>query len=236
MSFGSLPYALRCHIWTLAVEPRRITNMRIHKSKEKFSKKDRDKGKDVLYETSSTPAPALMHVCHESRQVAPYQRAFTAGTNPRWTWVNFEQDTFAVTGLYGIHDLVSHQSEVQRLHVRTDDDWDWYESATNGGALNILHEFDKLREIQIVLQSGDVMWENVYTEWGLAGHKSRAKFIDEGSGIVLTGEQLQMVTDWRTIFSFDSDGNPPEPEQLSDEIQWAADGDSHLTLAQIHEI
>lgn len=234
MSFSRLPYELRCHIWSLAVEPRRITNVRVERSKASFRKKDRDQGKDILYETSLTPAPALMHLCRESRQLAPYQQAFTSGTEPRWTWVNFDLDTFCVTSLYNIHSLVSHRSDVQRLQIRTDDDLDWYESATYGGALGILSEFANLEEIQIVLQPGDVMWEDVYTQWDMGGYNGIIKFIDEGSGLMLNGLQLRMVSDWRMIFSFDAEGNPPEPNQLAEAIQWAGDEDAHITLAQMH--
>lgn len=121
MSFASLPFELRSRIWSLAVVPRHITKVRTKKSDGSFSKKQRQKGKDILYETTSTPPPALMHVCHESRQQAPYQRAFTAGTEPRWTWVNFELDIFCVSNLYALADIVSHRSEVQRLQIRTND-------------------------------------------------------------------------------------------------------------------
>ncbi|KAL7958524.1 hypothetical protein V8C34DRAFT_282534 [Trichoderma compactum] len=160
MSFSGLPFELRSLIWSLAVAPRRITKMLAQKSHGSFSKKQRQRGKDILYETTSTPPPALMHVCRESRQQAPYQRAFTAGTEPRWTWVNFELDIFCVSSLYAIGDTVSHRSEVQRLEIRTDDHLDWYESATRCNGLSILVKLESLREIQVVLEPGDLMWTN----------------------------------------------------------------------------
>lgn len=237
LSFASLPYELRSYIWSLAVESRHINNVRVKKSSESFSKKQRQRGKDILYETTSTPPPALMHVCRESRQHAPYQRAFTAGSEPRWTWVSFELDIFCVSSLYSIQDIVSHRSEVRRLEIRTDDDNDWYESATTFDVLKILDEFVNLREIQVVLEPGGLMWAHVFTDWGF-GHCPRENitFLDEGSGLVLTGLQLSLVDDWRTVFSFDSDGNPPEADRLSDEIEHALDDSWHMTMAQMHEI
>jgi hypothetical protein len=222
MFFASLPYELRSHIWSLATEPRRITKVRVKKSEGSFSKNQRQHGKDILYETTSTRPPALMHACRESRQHAPYQRAFTAGIEPRWTWVNFQLDIFCVSSLGSIADIVSHRSEVQRLHIRTDDDHDWYESATNYGALRILDNFVNLREFQVALGAG--------------GHRENISFVDEGSGLLLTGPQLRLVNDWRMFFSFDSEGNPPDPDRLSDEIEDALDDTWHLTMAQMREM
>ncbi|KAM0469133.1 hypothetical protein ACHAPX_010601 [Trichoderma viride] len=239
MSFASLPSELRSYIWSLAVAPRRITNVRAKKSEGSFSKKQRLKGKDILYETTSTPPPALLHVCHESRQQAPYQRAFTAGTEPRWTWVNFDLDIFCVLSLYAIQDLasVSQQSEVQRLQIRTDDQPDWYEWATTYNGLSPLCKLESLREIQVVLELGDAMWGDVFTDWGFGCcPEDNITFLDEGSGLVLTGPQLKMVGDWQTVFSFDREGNPPDPDHLSEEIAHALDDSWHMTLAQMHEM
>ncbi|KAL7785630.1 hypothetical protein V8C37DRAFT_314677 [Trichoderma ceciliae] len=237
MSFASLPSELRSHIWSLAAAPRRITKVRAKKSEGSFSKKQRQQGKDILYETTSTPPPTLMHVCRESRQQAPYQRAFTAGTEPRWTWVNFELDIFCVSSLYAIKDIVSHRSAVQRLQIRTDDHLDWYESATNHNGLSVLFELESLREIQVVLEPGDLTWGDVFADWSFGCcPRDNITFLDEGSGLVLTGSQLKMVGDWRTVFSFDSEGNPPDPDRLSDEIDHALDDSWHMTLAQMHEL
>ncbi|KAM0261141.1 hypothetical protein ACHAQJ_002403 [Trichoderma viride] len=237
MSFASLPFELRSHIWSLAVAPRHITKVRAKKSNGSFSKKQRQQGKDILYETTSTPPPALMHVCHESRQQAPYQRAFTAGTEPRWTWVNFELDIFCVSSLHAIKNLVSPRSEVQRLQIRTDDLIDWFESATNYDGLSILFELKSLREIQVVLEPGDLMWGVVFAGWSFGCcPRDNITFLNEGSGLVLSGSQLKMAGDWQTVFSFDSRGNPPDPDRLSAEIGRALDDSYHMTLAQMREL
>ncbi|PON28897.1 hypothetical protein TGAM01_v202005 [Trichoderma gamsii] len=236
MSFASLPFELRSLIWSLAVAPRRITITK-KKSNRSFSKEQYQQGKNILYQTSSTPPPALMHVCRESRQQAPYTRAFTAGSEPRWTWINFEVDILCVTSLYAIPDLLSHRSEIQRLQIRTDDDLDWYESATNYNGLSILSELERLREIRVVLEPGDLMWGDVFTDWGF-GHcpEDNITFLDKGSGLVLTGPQLKMVLDWRMVFAFGSEGNPPDPDSLSDEIAFALDDSWHMTLTQMQEL
>ncbi|KFA60099.1 hypothetical protein S40285_09410 [Stachybotrys chlorohalonatus IBT 40285] len=237
MSFASLPPELRSQIWILAAEPRRIINMHTQKSGGRFSKKQRQQGKDILYETTATPPPVLMHVCRESRRRAPYRRAFTAGTEPRWTWVNFELDVFCVTNLYSIANIVSHRSEVQRLRIRTDDHPDWYESATNYRVLNILSDFINLTQVQVVLPLGDTTWADVF-EWQGFGycHTDNITFIDQACGLVFTGPQLKLVADWRMVFSFDSAGNPPDADRLSEEIEHALDDTWHLTMAQMRKI
>ncbi|KAL6794031.1 hypothetical protein J3E68DRAFT_427538 [Trichoderma sp. SZMC 28012] len=217
MSFASLPFELRSRIWSLAVVPRHITKVRAKRSNGNFTKKQHQKGKDILYETTSTPPPALMH--------------------PRWTWVNFELDIFCVSNLYALADIVSHRSEVQRLRIRTDDHPDWYESATRYNGLSTLSKMESLREIQVVLEPGDLMWGDVFADYGFGCcPKDNITFLDEGSGLVLTGPQLKMVGDWRIVFSFDSEGNPPDPDRLSDEIDHALDDFWHMTLAQMHEL
>lgn len=103
--------------------------------------------------------------------------------------------------------------------------------------MKILGKFSSLKDVRIVLEPGDLMWGNVTLRWYLFTYCPGADItlIDEGSGLVLTGTQLQMIRDWRRIFSFDSEGNPPDADRLSEEIEWTLD-DCHLTLAQIHEM
>ncbi|KAL7904454.1 hypothetical protein GGI35DRAFT_199718 [Trichoderma velutinum] len=236
MSFSILPFELRSYIWSLAVEPRHITKVRVKKIEGSFSKKQRQRGKDILYETTSTPPPALMHVCYESRQQAPYQRAFTAGTEPRWTWVNFEFDIFCISSFHAVRDFTSHLSEIQRLQIRTDDELDWYESATTYNGLSTLSILENLREIQVVLE-GELMWGDVFAERSFGCcPQDNITFLDEGSGLVLTGSQVKMALDWGTVFSFDREGNPPDPDRLSEEIDHALDDSWHMTLAQMHEV
>lgn len=238
MAFASLPYELRSVIWSLAVEPRRINKVRTIRSDGGFTAKQRRRGQDVLYETTSTPPPSLMHACRESRLHAPYRRAFTAGTRPRWTWVNFDLDVFCVSSLYAIDDIgPQHRPDVRRLRISTDDHRGWYDSATIHGGLRILDEFPNLGHLQIVLDPGDLMWADVFSEWGLGRCPADIiSFVDEGSGLVLTGPQLRLVSDWRIFFSFDSDGNPPAEDELEDQIDYISDDTWHLTMEQMHHI
>ncbi|KAL2209755.1 hypothetical protein CC79DRAFT_460866 [Sarocladium strictum] len=236
MSFNGLPFELRLAIWSLAAESRRITNMRILENPGEFRKKHRNKGHHIRCEATATPAPALMHVCRESRQHAPYQRAFTRGTEPRWTWVNFKLDVFCVTSLRLLPGLASHYSEIQRVRIQTNDDVDWYEDATMFNALEPLLEFEIIRDIQVVLELGDLWWADVYAHHAFDGYGGEKSFIDESTGLTLTGEQLTMAFDWELFFAFGRDGNPPAPDDIEGAIAWANDSSAHLTMAQIREV
>lgn len=200
MSFDSLPIEIRLSIWNLAAEPRTIKDMRVHRSEGRFTKAQRSQGKNVRFIGSLTPAPVVMHVCREARHNAPYQRAFTAGSEPRWTWVNFAIDTFSVDSVYLIEDLLSHKAQIQLLRIGTQDDNDWYESATNGGALNILHEFVALRAIEVAMSLADyTQWEHVLTDWGMGRvPPENITFVDQARGIVIPGTA-----------AFDPDFSPP---------------------------
>ena len=39
-----------------------------------------------------SPTPVLKHVCSESRSIPYYEKAFTGGADPRYTWINFGTD------------------------------------------------------------------------------------------------------------------------------------------------
>lgn len=237
MSFASLPYELRSHIWSLAVEPRRITEVHREKSNGNFRIKQRRRGMDILYEATSTPPPAVMQVCREARQHAPYQRCFTVGTEARWTWVNFEVDIFCVTSVYSIADIVSHRSDIQRLQIRTDDDDDWSEATAHFGVLRVLNDFTSLREVKIILEPGDLRWGEVVAGQNF-GHcpSENVALVDEGSGLVLTGPQLRLVADWKLHVSFDYGGYPPDLDRLSEEIAYLHEGFWHMGLARMREI
>ena len=239
-SFSRLPYELRSHIWSFAAEPRHITNMRAELREITVARGKKTESKtEILYETTATPPPAVVQVCRESRQHAPYQRAFTAGVEPRWTWVNFDLDIFCITSVYNLEDIVSHRSQVQRLKVWTVEDWDWYESVTYGSGLRCLPKFPGLREVQVALERGDIMWADVFSPSGRNFFSmcpgANVSFLDEGTGLVLTGPQLQMTYYWRTQYSFDRCTNPPDAAELSHWIQWV-NGNDRRILREVWDV
>lgn len=240
-SFSSLPYELRSYIWSLAIDPRLIKNMRTER-KRYSTVKERMEGPDIIYETSPSPAPAVVQVCRESRKHAPYERVFTRGTQPRWTWVNFEHDIFCITSVYNLEGLTSHQSQIQRLKIWTFDDFDYEESIICYSGLKTIKEFVGLREIQVMMQTGNFGWgdlSSILRTPMASDSQGGVTFRDEGSGLILTGSQVAMMNDWHLYFTFDAGGNPAGNPADVDDISEIIEGTLRLhlpILAETYEI
>lgn len=177
-----------------------------------------------------------MQVCRESCQHAPYQRVFTRGTEPRWTWVNFELDIFYITSVYETRCIVSHRSKVQRLEICPDaDDYDLSESITRLGASRDLDEFIGLKELRIIVKRDHWIWGTLFapSEWNVFELCPWAKvtFIQQGSQLILTGPQLHMVDDWLEAFAFDCKNNMLDENHFAYTLQ-----STHFSLAQMYEI
>ena len=91
--FSRLPQELRIQIWRAhltSMEPRNL-----------IIRSDRPKNftRPLQYFHSPTPIPPLLHTCLESRLEALsfYVVAFTNGSNPRFTWTNFQFDIIVIT-------------------------------------------------------------------------------------------------------------------------------------------
>lgn len=239
MSFADLPYELRSHIWSLVADPRRITGVRMEKSDGKFKPKQRRRGLDILYETTSTPPPAVVQVCREARRHAPYQRCFIAGTEARWTWVNFKVDIFYVTDTFAVSDIKSHRSDIQRLQISTVDDHDWGEGVVHLHALEELRDFTNLKEVKIMLEAGDFRWGHKVQHGFYSHPEDIFTFVDERAGLALTAPQLRLVESWARVLSYSRfRGNPPSPDRLSEAIASAHQPGAfgRMSMAQMYKI
>lgn len=121
--FPRLPYELRAMVWALAAEPRTV---QINVEYGERIKSDFTTG--IYYLVSSTPVPAVLHTCRESRKQSPYEKLFYCQeTEPCYVWVNFDLDMFDV-GLDYVHFLFRNRSRVRRLKFEFDhiqyDCWD----------------------------------------------------------------------------------------------------------------
>lgn len=119
--FPRLPQELRAHIWSLAAHPR-LVHLRW---KTNFSEAV-ERGHVVTL----TPCPPVMQVCRESRQHAPYRRAFTIGAERRYFWANFETDIICLQEFY-LKDLESHKLDMQPLRITAKHGWSSYEAFRN---------------------------------------------------------------------------------------------------------
>ncbi|EHK21673.1 uncharacterized protein TRIVIDRAFT_131867, partial [Trichoderma virens Gv29-8] len=70
------------------------------------------------YFASMIPQAELMHVCRESRQLAPYQKAFfttlPGDSETRYIWVNFNEDMICLEH-HHLSALDPHADDIQRL-------------------------------------------------------------------------------------------------------------------------
>ncbi|OAQ86054.1 hypothetical protein VFPBJ_00094 [Purpureocillium lilacinum] len=89
-AFGRLPFELRTRIWEEAVTPR-FVQVGYLRGTGKNGRSD-----VILHVLSPTPAPAVLHACHEARNLGLYERAFVDGEDPRYVWVNFDVDIVSI--------------------------------------------------------------------------------------------------------------------------------------------
>lgn len=114
-NFSDLPVELRIQIWEQAVFPRMVPIFTVVVNEQSPQT-------DIVCVKSCIPAPPIMQVCRESRRFANYQRAFTNGSKPRHTWVNWEYDMISCQWEDEVEDedmrtLGQHASEIQRIHL-----------------------------------------------------------------------------------------------------------------------
>ncbi|PTB52869.1 hypothetical protein M431DRAFT_557433 [Trichoderma harzianum CBS 226.95] len=123
--FPRLPQELRAHIWSLAAHPR-LVHVRW--------KTNLSEAVEKVHVVTPTPCPPVMHVCRESRQHAPYRRAFTIGSELRYVWVNFETDMICLQEFYLKH-LESHKLDIQRLRITAKHGWEKIKFIYNSSGL-----------------------------------------------------------------------------------------------------
>lgn len=223
--FLRLPQELRAHIWSLAAHPRLI-HVRWKTNYSETVEK--------VHVITPTPCPPVMQVCRESRKHAPYRRAFTIGSEPRYIWVNFETDNICLQAFY-LKDLESHKLDIQRLRITAKHGWSSYEAFGNWD-IKDLRDFPALQEIHVAIDDSVLVWAYTFEEryWGECPREN-IKFIDNTSGLILNGYQLWAVSDWGTYHSWDGEGKIKDINNLKEEIELATD-DTHLSLSFIKSV
>lgn len=83
------------------------------------------------------------------------------------------------------------------------------------------------------------MWADAFSpsRWNLFSlcPGANVSFLDEGTGLVLTGHQLQMTDHWRARYSFDRWDNPPDAEDLSSWIHWVNSNHGRI-LREVYDV
>ncbi|RSL72596.1 hypothetical protein CEP53_000992 [Fusarium sp. AF-6] len=149
--FPRLPFELRARIWEMTVEPRQV-EFRIKTPIWTFR---------TLYATSTTPIPAVMQACHESRNLGLYQRGLEVGDEPRYIWVNFDIDLISI-GKTGFHKLDHYRRIVRRLKFQAENSSDFFHSVSREWK-----EFTNLSEMYVVCEDGVMAWQDAweYLSW-----------------------------------------------------------------------
>lgn len=140
-----------------------------------------------------------MHACQQSRQCAPYQKAFFT-TLPdefevRYVWVNFEQDMICVED-DNLDRLSPHQADVQRLRftIPTGDCGDIVFEVFGCSSKVLLENFTALRELQLAIIEYFLAWGSI---WAGPGYgecpRENVRFLDLHTGHLLTGPPLEMA-------------------------------------------
>ncbi|KAL7930096.1 hypothetical protein V8C35DRAFT_313544 [Trichoderma chlorosporum] len=197
--FSRLPIELRIRIWHLTAFPR-IVHM---KHKLKILNEQR-----VLYMATSTPCPPVMQASRESRQHAPYQRAYKNDYEPRYTWINFETDM--VCNDNGGNPLLHkpHEQDIQRLKFSIDNDradyWFFYYG------FKVIPTFSNVKEIHVAVKKdgnfGVRFMADALEHGCWDGYEDIVTFLDAGSGLMMNANQLRLLSDWSSYYSFDSYG------------------------------
>ncbi|KAK3947233.1 hypothetical protein QBC32DRAFT_365921 [Pseudoneurospora amorphoporcata] len=103
--FPFLPWELRALIWKLTVEPRTV-----HVHAKRYLLNGAKWGDDLNPDSqraydrliSTTPVPATLHTCRESRNLGLYQKGLSEvehvpeGGESRYLWVNLDIDTIDI--------------------------------------------------------------------------------------------------------------------------------------------
>jgi hypothetical protein len=191
--FVRLPAELRIQIWQMSAHPRNV-HLSLKGSHQ-----------STMHVTTSTPPPPVVHTCHESRTHSAYNQTFATSIDQRYIWINFECDLISIPD----DDLLAlqvYRAKIERLSFVVEDE-SIYDDFYYFGPGQLQH-FPLLRELQIVVGSCMLLWATIFTDcpWGSCP-RGNIRFVDQASGLVFTGAQLEMVRDWSNFHSRDGDGD-----------------------------
>jgi hypothetical protein len=147
-----------------------------------------------------------MHVCRESRQLAPYQKAFVktfpGESEARYIWVNFHEDMICLEHPY-LSTLEPHMADIQRLRLTVPTERREFEHWAENFTRYTEHRFEgftALREVHMAVSYGMTFWGANGTSYGVCSSEN-VKFLDLQTGLLLTRPQVDLANDW-----FDQDG------------------------------
>ncbi|KAL7895632.1 hypothetical protein HDV63DRAFT_381904 [Trichoderma sp. SZMC 28014] len=188
--FPRLPFDIRSQIWALAAYPRLIHVRTTPKPDCPASLGN--------YFASMIPQAELMHVCRESRQLAPYQKAFfttlPGDSEARYIWVNFNEDMICLEN-HHLSALGPHAADIQRLRftVPTGREFEWWDEPFTRFTSSKFTMFTALREVLVI--SHDILWGSQTGLYGICPPEN-VRFLDIQTGLMFTKPQIDLAEEW----------------------------------------
>ncbi|PTB40027.1 hypothetical protein M441DRAFT_58868 [Trichoderma asperellum CBS 433.97] len=196
-SFSRLPFEIRSQIWALAAYPR-LVHIRTEPKPGRFEG-HRFAGSD-RYFASMIPQAELMHVCRESRQLAPYQKAFfttlPGDSETRYIWVNFNEDMICLEH-HHLSALNPHAADIQRLRftVPTGREFEHWGEPFTRFTSSWFTEFTALRELHLAISYYMNFWGATSGSYGICPI-ANVRFVDIHTGLMLTKAQIDLAEEW----------------------------------------
>ncbi|KAL6886744.1 hypothetical protein GGI43DRAFT_418279 [Trichoderma evansii] len=190
--FPRLPFEIRSQIWALAAYPRQVHI--------RTTPQSGNRNHDYYY-ASLIPQAELMHVCRESRQLAPYRKAFfttlPGDYEARYIWVNFEEDMICIED-ENMKRLVPHDADIQRLRFTVPTRghyFDYWSDVFTKFTDHYFEQFTALREVHLAISDGVICWGNTSGSFGKCD-LDNVKYVDIHTGLMLTRPQVTLADDW----------------------------------------
>ncbi|KAF1819978.1 uncharacterized protein K489DRAFT_63197 [Dissoconium aciculare CBS 342.82] len=186
-AFPRLPLELRIRIWESAVFPRMVYLPQL--TKQMLS--------THLRVQPTTSWPPVMLVCHESRQYANYQQFHISGPESRPTWINLAADMVCIAWYDFLEDpFPQHRSQIQRLQI--DLNIDDYSPLYFRRICHQIMSYPNLTDLRFIVSEPLIFWGLFFKDrdW-YACAAENISLVCPVSGLVLTGDQLDMSVEWR---------------------------------------
>ncbi|KAJ6781262.1 hypothetical protein PWT90_10247 [Aphanocladium album] len=188
-AFSALPYEIRVAIWTLAVQPRTVQVLVVHRKQKQtptyqtYSPPPRRE----LYFSSSTPALNLLHICHESRGhvIKNYQKiCLNEAPDEPCFWIDFNNDILDI-GQSSLAYFSRFGPFVRRLKLTRDVCCDaWFFEC------RLLVEFHRLVQCFVVAEDGWWAWFEQHNQSGLACSSKDVHIIDQVPNRMMTAAAI----------------------------------------------
>ncbi|KAJ3573084.1 hypothetical protein NPX13_g4831 [Xylaria arbuscula] len=191
--FPRLPAELRLQIWAMTVVPR-IVDVNVEADTTPGPKrKFRDPPLAKLL--SSTPVPAILQACQESRYQGLYEQAFTEiphakTTSRRYIWLNLEIDMISI-GSCEMDRLTPVAPLIQRLRIARDMGEEFQIRR-----LDQLGLFINVKEIHIVCLDGNLEnWYNTSDWYPIPCGEENLFFVHPNDGTMMGCIELNLMFD-----------------------------------------